>query len=145
MECKIKLQVYKNKVSILDEEIYCSRLGAAILFQCTNTYSEAEAKARFCWWGDGLPTVWSCGGDSWAFCHRVWGAQCWRGSPLEFFFQEQSYSSLHSGQSLAWDHVRADIDDPCGAIADFYGVIADFCGAIADPCGPAALSRSADP
>ena len=26
--------------------------------------------------------------------------------PLEFFFQEQSYSSLHSGRSLAWDHVR---------------------------------------
>ena len=48
--------------------------------------------------------------------------------PLEFFFQEQSYSSLHSGLSLAWDHVR--------------GVIADFCGVIADPCGPAALSRS---
>ena len=33
---------------------------------------------------------------------------------LEFVFQEQSYSSLHSGQSLAWDHVR---DDPCGVIA----------------------------
>ena len=53
-------------------------------------------------------------------------------SPLEFFFQEQSYSSLHSGWSLAWDHVRGDIDDPCGAIADFCGVIAD----------PAELSRS---
>ena len=26
--------------------------------------------------------------------------------PLEFFFQEQSYSSLHSGQSLALYHVR---------------------------------------
>ena len=48
-------------------------------------------------------------------------------SPLEFFFQEQSYSSLHSGQSLAWDHVRGD---PCGAIADFYGVIADPCGVV---------------
>ena len=46
------------------------------------------------------------------------------GPPLEFFFQEQSYSSLHSGWSLAWDHVRGDIDDPCGAIADFCGVIA---------------------
>ena len=45
-------------------------------------------------------------------------------TPLEFFFQEQSYSSLHLGQSLAWDHVRGDIDDPCGAIADFCGVIA---------------------
>ena len=56
-------------------------------------------------------------------------------TPLEFFFQEQSYSSLHSGRSLAWDHVRGDIDDPCGAIAD-------FCRVIADPCGPAALTRS---
>ena len=46
-------------------------------------------------------------------------------TPLEFFFQEQSYSSIHSGWSLAWDHVRSDIDDPCGAIADFCGVIAD--------------------
>ena len=53
--------------------------------------------------------------------------------PLEFFFQEQSYSSLHSGRSLAWDHVRGDIDDPCGAIADFCGVIADFCEVIAIP------------
>ena len=56
-------------------------------------------------------------------------------APLEFFFQEQSYSSLHSGRSLARDHVRGDIDDPCGAIADFCGVIADFCGVIADFCG----------
>ena len=47
-----------------------------------------------------------------------------RETPLEFFFQEQSYSSLLSGRSLAWDHVRGDIDDPCGAIADFCGVIA---------------------
>ena len=45
-------------------------------------------------------------------------------SPLEFFFQEQSYSGLHSGRSSAWDHVRGDIDDPCGASADFCGVIA---------------------
>ena len=41
-------------------------------------------------------------------------------SPLEFFFHEQSYSSLHSGRSLAWDHVRGDTDDPYGAIADFW-------------------------
>ena len=36
--------------------------------------------------------------------------------PLEFFFQEQSYSSLHSGWSLAWDHVRGVIADPCGVV-----------------------------
>ena len=71
-------------------------------------------------------------------------------SPLEFFFQEQSYSSLHSGRSSAWDHVRGDIDDPCGAIADFCGVIADLCGVITDPfgdrrrrCGDADRSRLA--
>ena len=52
---------------------------------------------------------------------------------MEFFFQEQSYSSLHSGRSLAWDHIRGDIDDPCGAIADFCGVIADPCGVVAIP------------
>ena len=53
-------------------------------------------------------------------------------APLEFFFQEQSYSSLHSGWSSAWDHVCGDIKDPCGAIADFCGVIANFCGVNAD-------------
>ena len=45
-------------------------------------------------------------------------------TPLEFFLQEQSYSSLHSGRNLAWDHVRGDIDDPCSAIANFCGVVA---------------------
>ena len=51
--------------------------------------------------------------------------------PLEFFFQEQSYSSHHSGPSLAWDHVRGDIDDSSRAIADFCGVVADPGGAFA--------------
>ena len=54
---------------------------------------------------------------------------------LEFVFQEQSYSSLHSGRSLAWDYVCGDINDPCG-------VIADFCGVIADPCDNDRRSRS---
>ena len=54
-------------------------------------------------------------------------------APLEFVFQEQSYSSFHSGRILAWDHVRGDIDDPCGTIADFCGVIADPCGVVAIP------------
>ena len=53
--------------------------------------------------------------------------------PLELFSQEQSYSSLHSGWSLTWDHVRGDIDDPCSAIADFCGVIADPCGVVVIP------------
>ena len=43
--------------------------------------------------------------------------------PSEIVFLEQSYSSLHSGRSLAWDHFCGDIDDPFG----------DLCGAIADP------------
>ena len=64
-------------------------------------------------------------------------------APLEFFFQEQSYSSLHSGRSLAWDHVCSDTDDPCGAIADFCGVVADFCGVVADPCSAAAIGGRA--
>ena len=63
---------------------------------------------------------------------------------MEFFFQQQSYSSLHSGQSLACDHVRGDIDDPCGAIADFCGVITDFCGVIADFCGVIAIPEAID-
>ena len=63
--------------------------------------------------------------------------------PLEFFFQEQSYSRLHSGWSLAWDHVRGDINDSCGAIADFCGVVADFCGVVANPYGDFAIGGSA--
>ena len=34
MESKTTQQLYRNKVSIGDEEIYCNRLGAVILFQC---------------------------------------------------------------------------------------------------------------
>ena len=48
-------------------------------------------------------------------------------APSEIIFEEQSYSSLHSGRSLEWDHFRGDI-------ADFCGIIANFCGVIADPC-----------
>ena len=44
---------------------------------------------------------------------------------MEFVFLEQSYANLHSGRSLAWDHVRGDIDVPCGAITNFCGIIAD--------------------
>ena len=62
-------------------------------------------------------------------------------SPLEFVFQEQSYSSLHSGRSLAWNHVRADIDDPCGVIADFCEVIDDPCSVITDPCCVVAITE----
>ena len=54
---------------------------------------------------------------------------------FEIVFQEQSYSRLHSGRSLAWDHIRGDINDPCG-------IIADFCGVIADPCGVVVISEA---
>ena len=64
------------------------------------------------------------------------------GTGLEFLFQEQSYSSLHSGRSLACDHFCGDIDDPCGVIADFCGVIAGFCGVIAYPCGVGAIPEA---
>ena len=52
---------------------------------------------------------------------------------LEVVFQEQSYSSLNSGWSLAWDHFRSDIADPCCVIANFCRVIADPCGIVAIP------------
>ena len=51
-------------------------------------------------------------------------------------FEEKSYSSLHSGQSLAWDHFRSIIADACGnwrsrgadaAIEDSAGVDDDYC------------------
>ena len=45
---------------------------------------------------------------------------------------DSSFPYGHSGWSLAWDHFRGSIDDPCGVIADFRGVIADFRGVIAD-------------
>ena len=60
----------------------------------------------------------------------------------EIFIQEQSYSSVHSGRSLAWDYLRGDIDDPCGVIADFFEVIADFFGVIADFCGVVATPEA---
>ena len=41
--------------------------------------------------------------------------------------------SLHSGWNLAWDHVRGDIEDPRGAIAEFCGVTADPFGVVAIP------------
>ena len=45
-------------------------------------------------------------------------------TPLEIVFQELSYSSLHSGWSLAWDHFCGNIANPCDIIANFYSVMA---------------------
>ena len=39
-------------------------------------------------------------------------------TPLEIVFQEQSYFSLHSGQSLAWDHFHGIIANPSIVIAN---------------------------
>ena len=49
-------------------------------------------------------------------------------APLEIVFQEESYSSLHSGWSLAWDQFHGIIADPCS-------IITDLCGIVGDPCG----------
>ena len=38
------------------------------------------------------------------------------GTPLEIVFHERSYSSLHSGWTLAWDHFCGDIADSCGVV-----------------------------
>ena len=59
---------------------------------------------------------------------------CYILPPLEIVFQEQSYSSLHSGWSFAWDHFPGVIANPCGIIGDPCSTISDYCGVIADPC-----------
>ena len=61
---------------------------------------------------------------------------------LEFVFQEQSYSSLYSGRSLAWDHVCGNIDDPCGINENFCGVIADPFSIITDACAVVAIPKA---
>ena len=40
------------------------------------------------------------------------GDQNWSLAPFEIVFQEQSYSSLHSGRSLEWDHFYDIIINP---------------------------------
>ena len=76
VESKTTLQLYRNKVSIGDEEIYCNRLGAVILFQCRTNTLRLKWRQGFVGGVVDCPlaTVWSCGGDSGAFCHRVRGA-----------------------------------------------------------------------
>ena len=44
-------------------------------------------------------------------------------APLEIVFQEESYSCLNSGQSLAWDHFCGVIANPCDVITDLCGII----------------------
>ena len=51
---------------------------------------------------------------------------------IVFHFQEQSYSSLHSGQSLIWIHFCGIIVDPCRL--QHYRKSLQGCGIIADPC-----------
>ena len=46
-------------------------------------------------------------------------------APLEIVFQKQSYSSLHSGQSLAWDNFRCVIANPCSDCAIGYSAGTD--------------------
>ena len=54
-------------------------------------------------------------------------------SPSEIVFQEQSYSSLHSPSSLAWDHLCGKIANPCEVIADYCRVISNPCGVVVIP------------
>ena len=68
---KITLQLYKNKVSIGDEEIYCNRLGAVILFQCRTNTLRLKWRKGFVRGAMDCPL---CGADSCTFCHRVRGA-----------------------------------------------------------------------
>ena len=63
-------------------------------------------------------------------------------TPLQFIFQEQSYSSLQYGRSLAWDYFRGDIDDPCGIITDFCGIITDPCSIIVNTHGVVAIPEA---
>ena len=56
-------------------------------------------------------------------------------APLEIIFQEQSYCSLYSRQSLAWDHFCGFIHYPCGVIGDPYGIIDNPCGIIVNLWG----------
>ena len=57
-------------------------------------------------------------------------------APLEVF-QKQSYSSCHSGQSLAWDHFQGVITNPCSIIAIPVAIGGDAVGdeAIVDSAG----------
>ena len=71
---------------------------------------------------------WPCGLGGLEFSKRL--PLC---ASLEFLFQEQSYSSLHSGQSLVWDHVRGNKDNQCGTINDFCDDFSDPCGIVAIP------------
>ena len=66
-------------------------------------------------------------------------------TPSEIVFQGQSYSNLQSGRSLAWDHFRGDVDDPCAVIADPCGVIADLYSIISIIVNPGSLWRYRDP
>ena len=55
-------------------------------------------------------------------------------TPLEIVFQEQSYSSLHSGQSTAWDRFRGIIANP-GALSPIPVVLSLIPAAIRDSAG----------
>ena len=52
---------------------------------------------------------------------------------MEIVFWEQSYSSLYSRRSLAWDHFCDDIANL------FFCIIANFCSVVSDPCGIIAI------
>ena len=85
-------ELYRNKVSIGDEEIYCNRLGAVILFQCRTNTLRLKWRQGFVGRAVDCPL---CGAveETVAHCHQVrcagggegavWsnpppGRKCWR-------------------------------------------------------------------
>ena len=87
--------------------------------------------------------------ENWRWNHfcGIIGAEI---ASLEFFFQEQSYSGLHSGRSLAWDHVssarRLHIGARCGDVCVWGSDVSDRaevirCDDIGARCGDVGARR----
>ena len=65
---KATLQLYRNKVTIGDEEIYCNRLGAVILFQCRTNTKRLKWRQGFVGWAVDCPL---CGAVEETVAHFV--------------------------------------------------------------------------
>ena len=76
VEGKTTLQLYRNKVSIGDEEIYCNRLGAVILFQCRTNTLRLRWRQGFVGGAVDCPL---CGAVEETVAHLSPSAWCWRG------------------------------------------------------------------
>ena len=74
MEGKMTLQLYRNMVSIGDEEIHCDRLGAVILFQCRMNTLMLKCRQGFVGRAMDCPLCGAVVETVAHFCHRVHGA-----------------------------------------------------------------------